>query len=348
MLCWNCSIRLRNWSLPFAQARVVGLAQVARDVGVGHPHRRAAGEQRAILERLVAAAHVRRIGELDVLARQQELHGTGLQADQGGTIRVLLGAILAHDVLGTGTNDEAREHRCDLLAVELGIVVLVQQPQAHHRRRHPGHAADLALGDRVEHMQDLLGRHPDQLAHTTLADIARMGAMEVVGDPAPDPVELDAKNDLVAVRQRLALAERQVLGGQHLQLQRHREPIVGSARPEPEEALAGLEHGARSHGLETVEVGEAIGIGLVGPGEPEALDFVFELRFVHQAGGLDAAAHGMGGEARRCVRGVRVGAHQLAGARPLQLTTLEDKAVDGLAAGMPGHEAALDLGALEA
>ena len=99
-----------------------------------------------------------------------------------------------------------------------------------------------------------------------------MGAVEVVGDPAPDPVELDAEDDLVAVGQRLALAERQVLGGQHLQLQRHREPVVRPARPEPEEALAGLEHGARRHGLEAVEVGQAIGIGLVGPGEPEALD----------------------------------------------------------------------------
>jgi hypothetical protein len=43
-----------------------------------------------------------------------------------------------------------------------------------------------------------------------------MGAMEVVGDPAPDAVELDAEDDLVAVRQGLAFAEREVLGGEHL------------------------------------------------------------------------------------------------------------------------------------
>ena len=131
--------------------------------------------------------------------------------------------------------------------------------------------------------QDLLGRHPHQLARAALADIARMGAMEVVGDPPPDPVELDAEDDLVAVGQRLAFAERQVLGGEHLQLQRHREPVVRSARPEPEEALAGLEHGARGHGLEAVEVGQAIGIGLVGPGEPEALDLVLERAVLDQA-----------------------------------------------------------------
>jgi hypothetical protein len=47
---------------------------------------------------------------------------------------------------------------------------------------------------------DLIRRHPHELAHTTLADVARMGAVEVVGDPAADAVELDAEDDLVAVR----------------------------------------------------------------------------------------------------------------------------------------------------
>jgi hypothetical protein len=65
----------------------------------------------------------------------------------------------------------------------------------------------------VEHVADLLGRHPDQLAAAALADVARMGAMEVVGDPPPDPVELDAEDDLVAVGQRLAFVDWQVLGG---------------------------------------------------------------------------------------------------------------------------------------
>jgi hypothetical protein len=88
--------------------------------------------------------------------------------------------------------------------------------------------------------------------------------------------------NLVAVRQRLAFAERQVLGGQHLQLQRHGEPGLRPARPEPEEALAGLEHGARGHGLEAIEIGQAIGIGLVGPREPEALDAVLERTVLDQ------------------------------------------------------------------
>jgi hypothetical protein len=300
------------------------------------------------LKRLVAAADIGGIGELDVLARQQQLHRPGLQADQRCPVLILLGTVLAHDVVGPGPRDEACEHRRDLLPVELGIVVLVEQPQPDHRRRHPWHAPDVALGDRVEHMQDLLGRHPDQVGPALLTDIARMSAVEVVRDPPPDPVELDAEDDLMPVGQRLALPEREMLGGEHLQLQRHREPVVRATRSEAEEAFPRLEHRPCGHGLETVEVGQAVGIGLVGPGEPETLDLVLERAVLDQAGGLDAGADSMGGEARGSVRGVGIRANQLAGACPLQLAALEDQAVDALAAGAPGEQAPLDLRPVEA
>jgi len=197
---------------------------------------------------------------------------------------------------------------------------------------------------------DLLRRHPDQLTRTVLMDVARMGTVEMVGHPSPDPVELDAEDDLVAVRQRLALAERQMLGREHLQLQRHRETIIWSTGTEAEEAFAGLEHRPRRHRLEAVEVGQAVGVGLVGPGagEPEALNAVLEWRFLDQARWLDAGADGVRREARRGVRGVGVGPHQLAGARPLQLAALQDQAVDALTPSPPGNEPALHLSALEA
>jgi hypothetical protein len=139
-----------------------------------------------------------------------------------------------------------------------------------------------------------------------------------------------------------------VLRGEHLQLERYGEPVVQATRPEPEEALAGLEHRACGHGLEAVKVGQAIGIGLVGPGEPEALDTVLQLGVVHQARRLDAAADGVRGEARRGIRGIGVGPHQLPGACSLQLAALQDQAVDALAAGAPGDEAPLHLRAVEA
>jgi hypothetical protein len=44
--------------LAFAEARIVRLAEVAGDIGVGHTHGGAAGEQGPILERLIAAADV--------------------------------------------------------------------------------------------------------------------------------------------------------------------------------------------------------------------------------------------------------------------------------------------------
>jgi hypothetical protein len=87
----------------------------------------------------------------------------------------------------------------------------------------------------------------------------------------------------VPVGQGLAFGERQVLGGEHLQLQWDREPVLRPAGAESEEALARLKHGARGHGLEAIEIGPAIGIGLVGPGEPEALDLVLERSVLDQA-----------------------------------------------------------------
>jgi hypothetical protein len=87
-------------------------------------------------------------------------------------------------------------------------------------------------------------------------------------------------------------------------------------------------------------------IGLVRPGEPQALDLILERAVLDQARRLDAAANGVRREARRGIGGVGIRAHQLPGARPLQLAALEDQAVDALATSAPSHEPALHLGAL--
>ena len=62
--------------------------------------------------------------------------------------------------------------------------------------------------------------------------------------------------------------------GQHLQLQRHGQTILRPARPDAEEHLARQEHLARRPALQAVEVGQPLGIGLVGPGEPELLQLL--------------------------------------------------------------------------
>ena len=54
--------------------------------------------------------------------------------------------------------------------------------------------------------------------------------------------------------------------------------VLRPPRPEPEEHLAGDEHLAGRTPLQPVEVGEALGVGLVGPVEPELLDLRLELR----------------------------------------------------------------------
>jgi hypothetical protein len=62
----------------------------------------------------------------------------------------------------------------------------------------------------------LVTKHPHQITGAALPDVARMGAVEVIGDPPADPVELDAEDDLMAVRERLAFVQLQMLHRQHL------------------------------------------------------------------------------------------------------------------------------------
>jgi hypothetical protein len=133
-----------------------------------------------------------------------------------------------------------------------------------------------------------------------------MAAAEVVGEPPADRIELDAAADAPAVPELLGLLEGQHLGLQELQLQRHREAVLGAPGAQPHEALARDEHLAGDHGLQAVEVGQPVGIGLVGPGEPEPLDAVARLGVLDQRGGLDAVADEVGGEGRPMVSRARI------------------------------------------
>ena len=186
---------------------------------------------------------------------------------------VLVAALRGIERLGRRRRrDEERVHRRDLLPVELGVVVLVEQEQLHDAGREARDPAQLAGIDRIDDVHDLGGRDPHDLAGKPgIGHVARVPAQEVVGDAPPDRIELDPLPDDVAAGHDLVPIQRQHLRGQHLQLQRDREPVLRPARPEPEEHLAGDEHLARGAPLQAIEVGEAFGVGLVGPVEPELL-----------------------------------------------------------------------------
>jgi hypothetical protein len=105
-------------------------------------------------------------------------------------------------------------------------------------------------------------------AQSGIGDVAGVAAQEVVGDPAPQPVELDALADQVAARQNLVAGQRQHFRRDHLQLQRRRQPVGRTTGAEAEEHLPGHEHFAGGAALLTVEVGEACGDFLSAPAAP--------------------------------------------------------------------------------
>ena len=90
-------------------------------------------------------------------------------------------------------------HRRDLLPVELGIVVLVEQEELHDAGGEAGDATQLSGIDRIDDVHDLGGRHAHDVAGKAgVGHVAGMPAQEVVGDAPPDRIELDPLPDYVA------------------------------------------------------------------------------------------------------------------------------------------------------
>lgn len=115
------------------RVRVIRLQHVVRQIGVRNAERRRDLKQGAVLERLVGLADIGRRRGLHVLARLQHHDLAGLQVHRSFAAFVTLG-----DIEGLGRRrrgDEQRMHRRDLLPVELGVIVLVEQEQLHDARR---------------------------------------------------------------------------------------------------------------------------------------------------------------------------------------------------------------------
>ena len=109
-----------------------------------------------------------------------------------------------------------------------------------------------------------------------IGHVAGVPAQEMVGHAAPDRIELDALPDDVAAGRHFVAIERQHLRGQHLQLQRDRQPILWPARAEAKEHFARDEHLACRPALQAVQVSETFGVRLIGPVEPELLDLCLQ------------------------------------------------------------------------
>ena len=204
---------------PGADRGIVDLGEIAAQLLVGDAGGGGDGAQLIAEEPLIARPGVGRFGKAHILAGAQPLHGAGLEAGFDDAILVRL--VLAHDgVLGVRRDDEAGKERRDLGLDQGGVVELVELVELDQRPGEPGLAPDLAGTERPEEMGDAVRRHPHQIVVARAHDrIAGMGAGQVVGGAAAEPVELDAGAHQVAARQCRVEGERHMLGLQELDLQ---------------------------------------------------------------------------------------------------------------------------------
>src|SRR5262245_18228332 len=101
-------------------------------------------------------------------------------------------------------------HCSDLLAVELRIVILIEQEELHDACGETRQATQLARIDRINDVHDLERRDADDLAcETGVREIARVPPQEMIRDAPADRIELDSLPDDVAVRCRLVPIQRQ-------------------------------------------------------------------------------------------------------------------------------------------
>ncbi|MDT4837394.1 hypothetical protein FQZ97_711240 [compost metagenome] len=256
---------------------VVDVAQIAGKQLIGHP--RPHGRSLKLLphEVRVVVASLRRLGELHLLARQQFLHGAGLQTHHGGEAvavharRAAVNGINRRHVTRVRPGDEACEQVGDLLTEEHRVVEVVQRTQPQQYTREPGNAAQLPGLQRLENVQHFAGRNAHQLVvargdHRVVSGVA---AIHPVRHPLAQDVELNTSPDQVAVARHLVLLDGHELCGQQLQLQGDSQPVFLPPGPHPNEALAALLDHPRYQGLLAIEVGALVGVRLVSPVHPQ-------------------------------------------------------------------------------
>jgi hypothetical protein len=105
---------------------------------------------------------------------------------------------------------------------------------------------------------------------------------------------------------------RQMLGFQHLQLQRHHQPVLDAAVAQADQRFAAFEHRPAGERLQAVEIGESRGVGFFGPVPEERLQPLAQNDVGDHRLRLDAGADGVGDEGIQRRRGPGIAAHQIA------------------------------------
>ena len=141
------------------------------------------------------------------------------------------------------TRDESREHGRRLFTNQLCVVVLIELIELDQGPRQPGLAANLSRSQGAKQMDDLLSWDRHQIvAIDRQARVTRMLAVQVVGNPTPKGIKLDAATDRVTRCTDRVQAQRQVLGLQNLQLDRHTQAIFLPSIADADQAFATLNH----------------------------------------------------------------------------------------------------------
>jgi hypothetical protein len=139
-----------------------------------------------------------------------------------------------------------------------------------------------------------------------------MRAIQVVSHPPSELVELDARTDDVSGSQLLIQRGWQVFGFEQLQLQAHRQAILRAAIAQPHQTFPAFEHGATGQGLQSVEIGQSGGIGLLAPVPPQAVDRFAQGLIGQHALRLDAGADGVRDKGLDACRCPGIAAYQIA------------------------------------
>jgi hypothetical protein len=225
-------------------------------------------------------------------------------------LAVSLDPRLAEGLLVLDAGDEGGETGLDLLPHQLGLVVGVEVAELQHNRGEPRHPARLPGPEPLEEVQHALGGHAAR-DQRPLA-VAGMRRIEPIGPAAAERVELDALQDEAAVAELLCPGAVEVIGFQHLQLQRHGQAVLDPALAEADQHLAALDEASGYQRLQPGEVGEAVGVGRGGEGGPEPVGLGRQLRRRRPSPRLQAGADEVADERRHRLGGVGVVADEIA------------------------------------